>query len=214
MTWRRPGGKPLSEPMMVSLLTHIRVTRPQWAKPKSHKIPNVHNILLNCLIGVKFVQNTAVSLQNFRAVVCNCEINYLQTKFREFCVSDDFWRDILYWEWHQIAGIYIYIYIYMQWTPCEICLWWYCLLLWFPVLNRHMWTIYQNFRAVVCNCEINYLQTKFREFCVSDDFWRDILYWEWHQIAGIYIYIYIYAMNPMWNLPVVILSFAVVSRSQ
>ena len=30
MVWRRPGAKPLSEPMMVSLLTHIWVTRPQW----------------------------------------------------------------------------------------------------------------------------------------------------------------------------------------
>ena len=32
MTWRRPGDKPLSEPMMVGLLTHICVTRPQWVK--------------------------------------------------------------------------------------------------------------------------------------------------------------------------------------
>ena len=32
MFWRRPGAKPLSEPMMVSLLTHICVTRPQWVK--------------------------------------------------------------------------------------------------------------------------------------------------------------------------------------
>ena len=30
MAWRRPGDKPLSEPMMDSLLTHICVTRPQW----------------------------------------------------------------------------------------------------------------------------------------------------------------------------------------
>ena len=30
MTWRRPGDKPLSEPMLVSSLTHICVTRPQW----------------------------------------------------------------------------------------------------------------------------------------------------------------------------------------
>ena len=29
MAWRRPGDKPLSEPMMVSLPTHICVTRPQ-----------------------------------------------------------------------------------------------------------------------------------------------------------------------------------------
>ena len=30
MAWCRPGDKPLSEPMMISLLTHICVTRPQW----------------------------------------------------------------------------------------------------------------------------------------------------------------------------------------
>ena len=34
MAWRRPVNKPLSEPMMVSLVTHICVTRPQWVKPK------------------------------------------------------------------------------------------------------------------------------------------------------------------------------------
>ena len=32
MAWRRSGDKPLSEPMMVSLLTHICVTRPWWVK--------------------------------------------------------------------------------------------------------------------------------------------------------------------------------------
>ena len=34
MAWRRPGDKPLSEPMMVSLPTHICVTRPQWVKTR------------------------------------------------------------------------------------------------------------------------------------------------------------------------------------
>ena len=32
MAWRRPGDKPLSEPMMVNLLTHVCVTRPQCVK--------------------------------------------------------------------------------------------------------------------------------------------------------------------------------------
>ena len=32
MAWRRSGDKPLSEPMMSILLTHICVTRPQWVK--------------------------------------------------------------------------------------------------------------------------------------------------------------------------------------
>ena len=32
MAWRQPGNKSLSEPMMVRLLMHIYVTRPQWVK--------------------------------------------------------------------------------------------------------------------------------------------------------------------------------------
>ena len=36
MAWCRPGDKALSEPIMVSLMTHICVTRPQWLK---HVIP-------------------------------------------------------------------------------------------------------------------------------------------------------------------------------
>ena len=36
MAWRRPGGKPLYEPIMVSLLTHICVTRPQWVNGVQH----------------------------------------------------------------------------------------------------------------------------------------------------------------------------------
>ena len=32
MAWRRPGGKPLSEPMMGRFPTHICVIRPQWVK--------------------------------------------------------------------------------------------------------------------------------------------------------------------------------------
>ena len=32
MAWCRPGDKPLSEPMMISLPTRICVTRPRWVK--------------------------------------------------------------------------------------------------------------------------------------------------------------------------------------
>ena len=32
MAWRRPGNKPLSEPMVINLLKHICVARPQWVK--------------------------------------------------------------------------------------------------------------------------------------------------------------------------------------
>ena len=37
IAWRRPGDKPLSEPRLVSLPTHICVTRPQWVKHDSKK---------------------------------------------------------------------------------------------------------------------------------------------------------------------------------
>ena len=34
MTWCRAGDKPLSDPMMISLLTHICVTRPEWVNKR------------------------------------------------------------------------------------------------------------------------------------------------------------------------------------
>ena len=48
MAWRRPGAKPLSEPMMVSLLTHICVTRPQW----------VNSLWANAYVHNKVLDNT------------------------------------------------------------------------------------------------------------------------------------------------------------
>ena len=41
MAWRRPSAKPLSEPMMVGLPTHICVTRPKkyrWHNRKSYRL--------------------------------------------------------------------------------------------------------------------------------------------------------------------------------
>ena len=48
MAQRLPGDKPLSEPMMDSLLTHIGVTRPQWVKW-------LHAILTQCLVLCHYV---------------------------------------------------------------------------------------------------------------------------------------------------------------
>ena len=39
MAWRRPGDKPLSEPMMVSLPMHRCVTRPQWVIGYTVRLP-------------------------------------------------------------------------------------------------------------------------------------------------------------------------------
>ena len=48
MAWRRPGDKPLSEPVMVNLLTHICVTRPQWVKLQYREIS------FSCPVVLKF----------------------------------------------------------------------------------------------------------------------------------------------------------------
>ena len=52
MARRRPGDKPLSEPMMVSLPTHICVIRPQWVNPRRNNV----SILVQIVLGVIFVQ--------------------------------------------------------------------------------------------------------------------------------------------------------------
>ena len=55
MAWRRPGDKPLSEPMMVSLLTHICVIRPQWVKePKSIILTLYNTILYESVFSLSF----------------------------------------------------------------------------------------------------------------------------------------------------------------
>ena len=38
MAWRRPGDKPLPEPMLVFVTTHLCVTRPQWVKWRSNRV--------------------------------------------------------------------------------------------------------------------------------------------------------------------------------
>ena len=61
MAWRRPGDKPLSEPMMVSLLMNICVTRPQWIE-KLRTVQFHYNMvhILDCngeVLDVKNVKN-------------------------------------------------------------------------------------------------------------------------------------------------------------
>ena len=68
MAWRQPGDKPLSEPMMVRLPTHICVTRPQWVihvSPSSvWVIFSYHALLINTLITKCETCNPATSQAN------------------------------------------------------------------------------------------------------------------------------------------------------
>ena len=49
MAWRRPGDEPLSEAMMVSLLTHICVTRSQWVKWSWYRMVQVDIVVADGL---------------------------------------------------------------------------------------------------------------------------------------------------------------------
>ena len=76
MAWRRSGDKPLSEPMMVSLLTHICVTRPQWVNKPTicvHRLAfhfDVHDFIFifhclpiyqwSCVLSLKKTQNWCI----------------------------------------------------------------------------------------------------------------------------------------------------------
>ena len=68
MAWRRIGDKPLSEPMMLSLLTHIRVTRPQWDKQLTSMI-NIYLLDENKLVHWLFSFYLPVALR--RSLPCS-----------------------------------------------------------------------------------------------------------------------------------------------
>ena len=50
LVWRRPGDKPLSEPMMVSLMMHICITLLQWVNAKSHSFETLQDFQVRYLI--------------------------------------------------------------------------------------------------------------------------------------------------------------------
>ena len=64
MARRRPGHKPLSESMMVNLLTHIFVTRTQWLKGCSQTAFEVRAWISNCIPHMN--KNTLETCKNPR----------------------------------------------------------------------------------------------------------------------------------------------------
>ena len=74
MAWRRPGGKPLSEPMMVSLLTHICVTLPKWVNSLQRLVKITQNAYFNLThIHFNVVQDADVQEANLTHNSINIE---------------------------------------------------------------------------------------------------------------------------------------------
>ena len=85
MAWRRPGDKPLSEPMMVSLLTHICFTRPQWVKANCIVLcVQYQSILPKILFWYTpiWIQYLVRQLKRhmLRSVCFHCEIKWVRKK--------------------------------------------------------------------------------------------------------------------------------------
>ena len=63
MAWRRSGDKLLSEPVMVSLLTHMCVTRPQWVNnPLTHLLLVPYRLYMHQWTGSTLVPVMACRL--------------------------------------------------------------------------------------------------------------------------------------------------------
>ena len=78
MAWRRPCDKPLSEPMMFSLLTHICVTGPQWVNTSL----NLSSLRQNCCYFADDIfkcifmdENLCISIQIPLQFVTMCPID-------------------------------------------------------------------------------------------------------------------------------------------
>ena len=80
MAWRRPGDKPLSEPMMVNLLLmHICVTQPQWVNQLAPGRSSIDILSISCEIALSGYHKTSLTISQHLLITysvpcyqCNC----------------------------------------------------------------------------------------------------------------------------------------------
>ena len=86
MAWHQPGDKPLSEPMMVSSLTHICVIWPQWVKSDGNMVicsccyaifPDKNQVSTEVMIS-STIHNILVLSGSWtlKLIFIDCEANY------------------------------------------------------------------------------------------------------------------------------------------
>ena len=86
MAWRRPGDKPLSEPVMVSLLTHICVTRPQWVNVwfRSKLVGGW------CIEITEFYIVEDISVKIFEFIIWSCNIHNIILQYTVYTIKSHF----------------------------------------------------------------------------------------------------------------------------
>ena len=122
MAWRRIGEKPLSDPMLVNLLTHICVTRPQWVN--TCPFPNFHcglDILPLKIRRGRFITSHKTWLLQFEYTL-NCltyfvllfPIDAILTLFNHTCYH------LISWWRHQIETFSTLLAIYAGNSPVTV----------------------------------------------------------------------------------------------
>ena len=76
MAWRRPGDKPLSEPMMDNLLTHVCVTRSQWVKNSQVVVHHRRSFSVSFLDS-RMLENQLFCTNRYRFVTLSVSIHSL-----------------------------------------------------------------------------------------------------------------------------------------
>ena len=105
MAWRRPGDKSLSEPMMVSLLTHICVARPQWVNECMRPCYRVTCANRMCIVPIVWL----LQYQWSNSVGNVLALNHNKTQQRETHVHTK--HDVIQWKhfpryWLFVRGIH------------------------------------------------------------------------------------------------------------
>ena len=106
MVWRRPGDKPLSEPMMVSLPMHICVTRPQWVKRAS-----IQTVIFLSNISVWSSYMQYVPWNMHTAVACivfwSSYMQYVPWNMHTAVVCSVFWSSYMqYVSWNLCTAVW------------------------------------------------------------------------------------------------------------
>ena len=91
MAWRRPGGKPLSELMVVSLLTEICVTQPQWVNQRDPLW--IQNYSLAVAVSYTDYKSTLIWITT--SYILKCRMRSISELFRRIrltnYISNDMW---------------------------------------------------------------------------------------------------------------------------
>ena len=101
MAWCRSGDKPLSEPMVVRLLTHICITRPQWVRLEQ----NEQSLTDEIFICIFLWENISILIK----IPLKFISHYLYQQYPKHCIQ---YNDI----YHHNKNIATYNFSVMVWN--------------------------------------------------------------------------------------------------